>query len=148
MRPQRSLTACGHLRWGAIPQRAVRPTFVVFVPPGVDDHAGFRQCAKDFAVKALVAQLVVERSDVPVLPWRVGLDVERLDLPGCHPVLDGISHKLGAIVTADVLGRALLTHDLLQHREHIWCTNRPRHMGGKALPCVLVDKRQDAERSA
>lgn len=35
-----------------------------------------------------------------------------------------------------------------QHREHILRADRQRHMRGEALPCVLVDQRQDAERSA
>lgn len=59
-RLERSLAASGGFGGGAVTERAVGTSLVVFVPPCVDEDAGFGQGAEKFAVEAFVAQFAVE----------------------------------------------------------------------------------------
>jgi len=56
-------------------ETAVRPQVVVILPPRLDDRTGFRQAAEQVLVKALVAQLAVERFNECVLHRLAWLDV-------------------------------------------------------------------------
>ncbi len=85
---------------------------VVFHAPALQDDTRFGQCAKELAVQALIAQLVVEALDVAVSPRTAGRDVEGFNLPFFEPVLDSISGKLQSVITAQMPGRAV-SQDLL-----------------------------------
>lgn len=124
------------------------PTVVILVPPLVDDCSGFGQAAEDFAVEALVSELVVKALDVTVLPGGTRLDVERLDLVLLEPVLDDIRNELRSVVAANVLRGAALAHHPFEHLQHVLRANGPGDMRGQALPCVLVDQGQNAKRTA
>ena len=58
--------------WGDAPEAAVRTDFVVFLPPGFDEAAGFGYGGKPVLVEAFVAELAVETFNEGVLgrfPW-------------------------------------------------------------------------------
>ena len=61
----------------------VRAQVVVVVPPRLDDRARFLQGGEHVLVKALVAQLAIERFDEGVLHWFARLDVVLRDPSGC-----------------------------------------------------------------
>ena len=100
----RFVCPAGILVRGLIAKRAVRTTLIVFDTPAFQDNARLLQIAEEFAVKAFIAQLVVEAFNMPVFPRASRLDVERLDLLGLQPVLDAVGDKLGPVVAAQVFG--------------------------------------------
>jgi len=74
----------------------VRAQVVIVVPPCLDDRARFTEAAEHVLVKALVAQLAVERFDdpVPAFALDAGLVARlRLGHPKRRPALPHLMHR-------------------------------------------------------
>ena len=78
----------------------MRTLIVILGAPLLKDDLCFEQAAEEFAVEALIAQLVVEALDVTVLPRRARPNVDGLDRLLLEPVLDRVGDELRAIVAA------------------------------------------------
>ena len=133
-------------RW-PIAQRAVRPNCVVLPTPPFDQDLCFRQRVEDLAVEQFVAQLPVERFDIPVLPGTPRLDEQRLHLQGVQPQPDARGRKLRAVGRANVRGEAMRHEQLRQRLEHL---GRPQPSGDhnrQTFPRILLDDGQDLQRS-
>ena len=63
----------GILARGEIAKRTVRTTLAIFHGPAFQDNACFVQIAEEFAVEALIAQLVIKALNVSVLQGLPGL---------------------------------------------------------------------------
>jgi hypothetical protein len=61
-----------------VAQRRVRADGVEVDAPKLGRHTNLLHRVEDLAVQELIAQLRVETLAVAALPWRTGLDVERL----------------------------------------------------------------------
>jgi len=128
-----------------VPQRAVRSVLVILASPLLNDNLRFQQACEDFPVEQLVAQLVVEAFDVPVLPGAAGLNIDRFHLLLPEPVLDGIRDELRPVVAAQVLRHPVLFHRRLHHGDDVHRPDRPRHVHRQTPSRVFVDQRQDTE---
>ena len=56
-----------------VAERTARTWFVAIDPPNLADHSGLQETVEEFAVEALVAQIVVQAFDVAVLPRLLGV---------------------------------------------------------------------------
>lgn len=92
---------------GLIAKRTMRAKCVVFHSPAFQDDPRFSETAKEFSVKALVAQLIMEAFDMAVFPGTAWLDGDRLDVTVTHPILDCIGDELRAIVAAQVFWNSI-----------------------------------------
>src|SRR5690606_10647540 len=99
-----------------VAQRAVRAERVVVVSPATDQDFSFAHGVEDLPVEHLVAQLAIEALVVAVLPWRAGLDVERLHADPAKPFPHNIGGKLRAIVRSDMRRRAVPSEQIGEHR--------------------------------
>jgi len=71
--------------------------------------------AEEFAVEALITQLVAEALNVTILPRTSRSDVDRLNRCLLHPVLDGVSDELGSVVAAQMLGCSVASDGRFQY---------------------------------
>ena len=123
----------------------MRAALVVFHPPALQQDARFGQGAKEFPIQKLTAQLIVEAFDVAVLPWTSWFDVESFNLSLLKPVLDGISDKLRAVVTAQMLWRTVARNRRFNYGNGIDCSDRPRGVDGQTLARAFIEQGEDAE---
>jgi len=117
----------------------VRPRRVVVVPPPLDQHPRLQQRREDLSFEQLVTQLPVEALDVPVLPGRARLDVQRLyaDLP--EPSTHRLGRKLRTIVRSDMSGHAPGRHQPCQPFQDVIAPELSADIDRQALACVLID---------
>src|SRR5262249_12909893 len=85
-----------------VAQRAVGPNRVVLLPPGLRYHPRLQHAGELFPLQQLIPQPAVERLRVPVLPRRLGLDVQPAHPAARQPLPDGSRDELRAVVAADV----------------------------------------------
>ena len=78
-RPKRSKTACRKLSRGHSLQRGMRSLIVVFFAVFRTQDFRLQFAGKEFHIQELVPQPGVEALRLGVLPWRSGLDIERLE---------------------------------------------------------------------
>ena len=99
---------------GGIPQRAVRPLFVVFSPPVLDDNPSLEYAREHLPVQAFVPEFPVEALDVGVLSGTPRLNVDRPNAVSSHPPLYLHGDELGAVVAANVPGRSMPRNEASQ----------------------------------
>src|SRR5438552_18735577 len=99
----------------------MRSLIVILIAPLLKDDLRFEQTAEEFAVKALVAQLVVEAFDVAVLPRASRFDVDGFYFILLEPVLNRIGDELGAVVAAQMVGPAVSLEGRLHYGDDIYC---------------------------
>jgi hypothetical protein len=130
-----------------VAQRRVRSLCVVFHVPPLRQNLCPLQRVKDLAVQELIAQLAVEALTVPVFPWASSLDVQHpgADFPQPFPQL--VSDELRAVIGADVLRDPAPQHYVGQGVNHLQAPQSSCHSQRQALPRVLVDQRQNTQRS-
>lgn len=58
---------------------------IIVNPPAVCQNLRFLQCIEQFISEKLVSHLPIEQFDIPTLPRRTGLDVQRLDRERLQP---------------------------------------------------------------
>ena len=90
-----------------VAERTMRPDGVVVIVPSLDQHFRLRQIVEDFPIQQLVPELAVEALVVAVLPWRAGLDLERLHADTRQPVPHRLCGELAAIIRTDVVRRSM-----------------------------------------
>ena len=93
-------------RW-PVAERTVRPDGVVVIAPFLDQHLRLRQIVEDFPIQQLVPELAIEALIVAVLPWRAGLDLERVHADTRQPVPHRLCSELAAIIRNDVVRRSM-----------------------------------------
>ena len=118
---------------------------VVDGDPVGDDYAGLGERVELLTIEALIPEAGVKGLDVAVLPGRARIDVEGADAAVSQAVADGAGDKLGAVVGADVLGRAVGPDGLGEHGHDVVGADAPGYMVSDALLGVLVDEHQGAE---
>lgn len=123
----------------------MRATRVVMLSPAFDEDGCLPQGVEDFSVQQLVSELAVEGFVVTILPWRSGLDVERLHTDPAQPVADGMGGKLRAIVGSDMIGWTVTLEQVRQDGQHVVAPELALDMDRQAFPAVLVDHREHAE---
>ena len=119
---------------------------VVEAPPLLDQHLRLFQSVKDLAVQAFVPQFSIKAFAIAILPWRTGLDVERLHIQFAEPVTHGLSDKLWPIVRTNVLWRSVTDEELSKNVQHVLTVEFAPDMDRKTFPCVFIDNAQHAER--
>lgn len=124
----------------------MRTQRVVMLSSAFDEDGCLPKGVEDFLVEQLVPELVVEAFVVAILPWRSGLDLERLHADPAQPVTDGMGGELGTIVATDVIGRAVPLEQLGEDSKDVIAPELALDMDRQALAAVLVDHRQHAER--
>src|SRR6516165_3920566 len=112
-----------------------------------DHYARFAQRPQLLAVEAFVAEATVEAFHEPVLPRTAWVDVNGLDALLRQPALHLPSDKLRAVVTAQVLRRAMLRDRLFQPLQHVLRAQRAVRAQHMTLARVLVQDGQHAQRS-
>ena len=127
---------------------AVGPLLVVEADPVGDDDASFGERIELLAVEALVTEAGVKGFDVPVLPGRARVDVERADAAVGQAVPDGTGDKLGAVVGADMLRRSVGFDGLGEDGHDVVSADTAGDMMGDALLRVLVDEHQGPEATS
>ncbi len=90
----------------------------------------------------------METLNVATLPRATWIDIQRFDLVFLQPLLDFLRDKFRAIITADVLGDAVGSHDLPQVRQHLLGSDMALYADGHALAGILVQHRQHFQRTA
>jgi hypothetical protein len=82
----------------------VRAVLVVFLSPSLDYISGVFQGVVQIGIDTFLPEFSDEAFDASILPGTSRRDVEGLaTLPG-QPFLNIMSHQLGAIITAQMLG--------------------------------------------
>src|SRR5580704_6747266 len=97
----------------------MRPALIILDSPGFDNDSGFQQRAKDFPVQTFIAQLVMEALDEGLLPRCSWLDVDGFYVIIGHPIADGVSDELRAVVAAQMLGHSVALNRRFDYREGI-----------------------------
>jgi hypothetical protein len=96
----------------------MRPLGVVLLLPGVDNRSCLRQAPEPVQIQTLIPKLAVEALDMAILcrfPW---LDEVECDAIGVGPGVQRPSGELRAVVDGDLLGRAIIGHELIQDPRH------------------------------
>src|ERR1035438_9593122 len=131
-----------------VAQRRVRPLRVVFHAPPLRQNLCLLQRVEDLAVQELIAQLPVEALTVPVLPRTPGLNVQRPRAYLSQPLPQLLGNELRPVVRTNVLWDPAHQHHIRQCIDHLQTPQAPRHPQPQALPRILVDQHQDAQRSS
>src|ERR1017187_1519963 len=129
-----------------VAQRRVRPLRVIFQPPPLRQNLCLLQRVKDLAVQKLIAQLPVETLTVPALPRTPRLNLQRFRAHFVQPLPQLFGDELRPIVRTNVLWDPAHQHHIRQRFDHLQTSQAPRHPQRQALPRVLVDHHQDAQR--
>ena len=121
---------------------------VVGRSPLADNLLGFGKRVECFARQALVAKPTVEALDVAILPGAAWFDERRADINAAEKPSNATTDELRSVVTSDECRNA-------SHREHVHqeinqvITREPaRDLQGNAFPGVLIDQRQDFQRTS
>jgi hypothetical protein len=72
--------------------------------------------------------------------------IQRVDLQTAQPLLNGLGHELGTIVTADGPWHAPHREEFGQCVEDVFARDRTSHLQGQTFPRELVDDRQPLQR--
>ena len=94
------------LRGGAVPQTAVRPVRVVFLPPLLDPYLGVGERGEVVLAQTLIPQRAIEALDEGVLDRMSGANEVERDALGVGPLIERLTHKLRPVVIDDVVGPA------------------------------------------
>src|SRR5665811_1980997 len=89
---------CGKLGGRHSAATAVRPDFVVVLPPGGDGGSGLRQCLEPMLVQAFVPELAVKALDVTVLHRPARLDQDVANPMGLRPSHESAAGEFGSVV--------------------------------------------------
>ena len=92
---------------------------VIFHSPVLDNNSCFLQRKKEFAVKALVAQFVVETFNVSVLPGGTRLDVLCGDCRPAKPFLNSFGDELWSVVAPDKFWCSVFGKEPLQNLDKL-----------------------------
>ena len=129
-------------------QRAVRPVVIVVIAEGFDQITGVGQVEELVFVEAFVAELTVEALDVGVLggfPWR---DEAMLDLAIMGPTFQSQAGKLRPVVGEQARWPAPQFGDAVEHPRYPWTGQRGVGLDPEAFAGVVVDDRQQPQRTA
>ena len=125
----------------------VGPVHVVVDSEVLDQDLGLEQRVELPAVEQLVSELAVERLDPGVLPWRAGIDEDRVDAVEPAPVRNRSGDELAAVVEADKRRRPVDRGQTVQHVDDVIGIDGSCHLDGETLPGVLVDDVQHLDGS-
>ena len=121
---------------------------IVIQPPLINHKSCFSQTQKQFPVEQFITQFAVERFHVTVLPGAGLLNVQRVHGGKFQPPLNLSGHKLGPVVTANVLGGTTHREQILQHQDHITSGVRTCRLDRQAFSCVFIQHDQQLQLSA
>src|SRR5215469_16730194 len=96
----------------------MRARFVIVLPPLFDPLACVSQTAEPVLVQTLIAKAAVETLDVAVLHRASGLNRVPLDTLLVGPLIDGTTHELRSVVTADLPRQPAFLLQLFQYAHH------------------------------
>ena len=99
------------------------------------------QAVEQFQVQAFVPQAAVEALIDAILPRLAWFNIRRLDLLFRQPVLDRRGNELRAVVTAEILRKAMEEKQKLQDFDHLRRRDRIVHVRLIAFPRELVHHR-------
>ena len=120
---------------------------VVLPPPVLDNDLGLLQRKEQFPIQQLISELAVEALVVAVLPRAAGFDKERFYPNMCKPLPHGRGCKLGSVIGPDMIWNAVLDEQIRQTIEYIITGDAPLDQQRQALPAVLVNQRQNLQRT-
>ena len=121
---------------------------VILVTIFTNDYPGLEEAAKEFAVEALVPDLIVEAFNIGIFPRATGFDVDTADGAFLEPVFDAVSNELGAVVATDMLRSPVLPDRFLYRSDYV---DRPDGMGdpeADPLTGKLIEDGQYAETTS
>ena len=116
----------------------MRAQVVVVVAPCLDDRARFTEATEHVLVKALVAQLAVERFDEGILHGLARLDVVPRDPASC-PAQHRTTGEFRPIVANHRLRCGSLDREPLQFAHHPYAAERGVDHCRQALTAEVVD---------
>ncbi len=107
--------------WGGrdLIERAVRPLFVAFRSPALDDEPHFPKRRKDPAAQAAIPWDALERLVVALLPGTPRIDALRVDPMIFDPVLNVLSNEFRTVVALDDTRSASALDELPKHPHDI-----------------------------
>ena len=89
--------------------------FVVFPPPGLDDHCGMGQVNEPVLIQAFVAEATIERFDVGVLIGFSRLNQKQFHATSMCPVQHCPTAEFLTVVSADRLWQTALHRQSIQN---------------------------------
>ena len=135
------------LRWGEVPERAVRPLVVVDPHPCIGGRTGLVEALEGEEVEHLLTEGPVEPFDVPVLVGLALLDEQQFG-PLPAPVPQRLCDELRAVVHPELLWPAPPFGQFVQFPDHPLAGQAGVDGDRQCLPVEIVDDVEGTERPA
>ncbi len=117
----------------------MRPDGIVMPTPPLDQNLGLVERRELLSLQQLIAELGIEALAVPVLPWRSGLDAERLNADPSEPAAHALGDEFWTIFRTNVLRWTVPAHEIDKEVEDVIRAQPPRHDDRHAASRVFVD---------
>lgn len=129
-------------------QDPVRTTYIIFLPPLLDEVLCFGQCLEPVGVQALCPEGSVERFAEGIVGRFAGTGEVDLHLVTISPHIHHLACELAAVVTEQDLRHPTFELQLIQRAHHVFSSQALTCFDSQALPRVNIHDGQSAEASA